>query len=86
MGIMPWKPMRGLTSLRRDMDHLWNRFFDNVPSFRQFEGEWNPSVDVTETNDNFIIKAELPGLDAKDVNLSMTGNLLTIKGQKKKER
>ena len=85
MELTPWKPMRGLTSLRRDMDDLWNRFFTNVPSIRQFENEWNPSVDVTETKDSFIVKAELPGLETKDVNVSMTGNILTIKGEKKKE-
>ena len=79
MELMPWRPMRGLTSLRRDMDDLWNRFFTDVPSIRQIEGEWNPSVDITETKENFVVKAELPGLDAKDVNVSITGNLLTQK-------
>ena len=85
MELMPWRPMIGLTSLMRDMDDLWNRFFTNVPSIRQIEGEWNPSVDITETKENFVVKAELPGLDGKDVNVSITGNLLTIKGEKKKE-
>ena len=47
--------------------------------------EWAPSVDVSETKDNFVVKAELPGLDAKDVNVSISGDMLTIKGEKKKE-
>jgi len=46
--------------------------------------EWLPSVDISETKKNFIVKAELPGLDAKDVNVSLPGDLLTIKGEKKK--
>jgi HSP20 family protein len=85
MELMPWRPMGGLTSLRREMDDLWNRFFKDVPSIRQFEEEWAPSADITETKDDFIVKAELPGMEAKDVNVSITGNLLTIKGEKEKE-
>ncbi|MFC1838127.1 Hsp20/alpha crystallin family protein [Thermodesulfobacteriota bacterium] len=86
MELMPWRPAGGLTSLRREMDDLWSRFFNNAPVIGQFEGEWTPSVDVTETKDSFIVKAELPGLEAKDINVSLTGNLLTIKGEKKKEK
>lgn len=85
MELMPWRPMGGLTSLRREMDDLWSRFFKDVPYIRQFEGEWSPSVDVTETKDDFIVRAELPGLESKDVNVSITENLLTIRGEKKKE-
>ena len=50
-----------------------------------FSEEWTPSVDVSEPEDKLLIKAELPGLEAKDVNISISGNLLTIKGEKKKE-
>ncbi|MBN2469004.1 MAG: Hsp20/alpha crystallin family protein [Deltaproteobacteria bacterium] len=42
-------------------------------------------VDISETEDNFIVGAEIPGLEAKDVNLTISGDLLTIKGEKKKE-
>jgi len=41
-------------------------------------------VDVSETKDNFMIKAELPGMDEKDLNVSISGNVLTIKGERKK--
>jgi HSP20 family molecular chaperone IbpA len=47
---------------------------------------WAPSVDISETKDNFIVKAEIPGLEAKDVNVTISGDLLTIKGEKKKEQ
>jgi len=42
-----------------------------------------PSVDVSETKNNFVVKAELPGLEAKDVNVSISADVLTIKGEKK---
>jgi HSP20 family protein len=86
MELVPWRPFGGeLSSLRREMDDLWNRFFGETPTARRLAEEWWPSVDVSETKDNFVIKAELPGLDAKDVEVSISGNVLTLKGEKKKE-
>ena len=85
MELVPWRPFSGLSTLRKEMDDLWNRFFSDMPTVRGFEGEWSPSVDVSETKDSFVVKAELPGLVAEDVNVSISGNLLTIRGEKKKE-
>jgi len=85
MELMPWKPFSGLGSLKKEMDDLWDRFFTDLPVMRRFEGDWSPTVDVSETKDSFVVKAELPGLDAKDVNVSISGNMLIIKGEKKKE-
>ena len=85
MEIVPWKPFGELSSFRGEMDRLWNRFLGGTPFGRTFTEEWLPSVDVTETKDNLLIKAELPGLEAKDVNVSVSGDILTIKGEKKKE-
>jgi HSP20 family protein len=56
-----------------------------TPLARRLSEEWWPSVDMSETKDNFIVKAELPGLEAKDVDVSISGDVLTIKGEKKKE-
>ena len=50
-----------------------------------FTEKWLPAVDISETKDGLIVKAELPCLDAKDVNVSISGDLLTMKGEKKKE-
>ncbi len=67
------------------MDKIWNRLLGETPFARTFTEEWFPSVDISETEDKLLIKAELPGLEAKDVNVSISGDLLTIKGEKKKE-
>ena len=86
MQLIPWRPFGGeLSSFHREMDRLWDRFFGETPFARLPSEEWAPSIDVSETKDNFIVKAELPGLEAKDVNVTVSGNLLTIKGEKKKE-
>jgi HSP20 family protein len=68
------------------MDKLWDRFFGDrtVPSL--FSEEWCPSVDISETKDKIVIKADLPGLEKKDVQVNVTGNVLTIKGEKAKEK
>jgi HSP20 family protein len=86
MDIVPWKPFDELTTLRREMDSLWNRFFPEAPFFERYTThEWLPTIDLTETKDKLLIKAELPGLEAKDVDLSISGDILTIRGEKKKE-
>jgi HSP20 family protein len=86
MDIIPWRPIgRELDSLRQEMDRLWDRFVGETPLVRRITGEWWPTADVSETKDNFVIKAELPGMDASDVSVSISGNMLNIKGEKKKE-
>ncbi len=86
MDIVPWKPFNELSTMRREMDSLWSRFFPEAPFFERYTThEWLPTIDLTETKDKLLIKADLPGLEAKDVDLSITGDLLTIRGEKKKE-
>ena len=86
MEIIPWRPFGGeLSSLRQEMDRLWDRFVGELPLARRISGEWSPTVDVSEAKDNFIIEAELPGIDEKDVSVTISGDVLTIKGEKKKE-
>ena len=85
MEIVPWTPFGELRSFRREMDDLWHRFFGETrfPGLvsREWQ-EWLPSVDVSETKDKLLIKAELPGIEPKDVNVSISGDILTIKGKK----
>jgi HSP20 family protein len=50
------------------------------------EGVWSPSVDVSETKDNVVIKAEIPGMTKDDVKISIQDNVITLKGEKKQEK
>ena len=85
MELIPWKRLDELTSFRKEMDSLFKRFFGETPLLRRVREEWHPTVDFSETKDKFVFKAELPGLEVKDIDVSISGDILTIKGEKKKE-
>jgi HSP20 family protein len=68
------------------MDKLWGRFFEDWPSVKPLRGEWAPSLDVSETKQNVVVKGEVPGMDPKDIDISYADGVLTIKGEKKQEQ
>jgi HSP20 family protein len=86
MELVPWKPFREISTLRKEMDNLLNRFFGKSSLAEAFGGEWSPTMDVSETASSIVVKAELPGLEVKDIDVSMSGDVLTIKGEKRKEQ
>ena len=87
MNIVPWKPFGELTTLRKEMDSLWDRFFPETPfKERYLTHEWLPSIDLKETKDKLVVRAELPGLDTKDVDITLNEDVLTIRGEKKEEK
>ena len=81
--ITPLRPIRELTNLRRELDDYWDSFFGKRDVLSK--GAWIPAVDISETKDALIIKAEMPGMDPKEVEISLTGDLLEIKGEKKQK-
>ena len=72
--------------LRREMERFFDRFAEPVlePFATMTAGAWAPMLDVTETKDAMIVTAELPGVDAKEIGIELTGDLLTLKGEKEK--
>ncbi len=86
MALVPWRPFEDFGTLRREMDRLLERFFGEPVGPERPTGMWTPRTDVTETKDSVSITAELPGLEAKDVEVSVSGDMLTIKGEKKAEK
>jgi HSP20 family protein len=81
--LTPWRPFE-FDRIRREMDRLWDSFLEEGHVRRA--GDWLPSIDVSETKSDLVIKAELPGMDPKDIDISMNNGFLTIKGEKKHER
>lgn len=86
MELMPWKPFQELARLRDEMDRLREEFFGERRFFAPSERRWRPSLDVAETKDKLIVTAEIPGMGAEDIDISVSGDTLTIKGEKKQER
>jgi len=74
--------------LRREMDSLFDNFFRgfDMEPFQSSMVSFNPKVDVTENDKEIRISAELPGMDEKDIDVSLHNNMLTIKGEKKEEK
>ncbi len=73
-------------SLQREIDRLFEDFTGGWPAFGAGKSELLPSMDVTETDKEIEITAELPGLEEKDVQINVADNLLTIRGEKKAEK
>lgn len=75
-------------SLRREMDSLFDNFFlgFDMEPFESRSGGFSPRIDVTEDGKGIKISAELPGMDEKDIDLSIQNDMLTIKGEKKEEK
>jgi HSP20 family protein len=74
-----------LGNLHREIDRLFDRFFEDrdLMSFRN--GALSPQIDVEERDKELVVTADLPGVDDKDVDVELSGDLLTIKGEKKAE-
>jgi len=86
VAIRPFRPLRGLRELRGEMDRLWDGF-PRFPRFRTLieEPEW-PAVDVFDRNGSLIVKADVPGMTAKDIEVNVTEDGITISGERSEEK
>ena len=88
MALVRWDPARELDTLQGEMNRLFSSFFD-TPRSGGGNGaparRWIPAMDLVETEDNFVLKADLPGLTESDVNIELEANVLTISGERKTE-
>jgi HSP20 family protein len=78
-----WEPMREMMSLREAMDRLFDDAFTRPISVSGVSGM--PAIDMYQTNDDVVVKATLPGLKAEDVDITVTGETLTLRGEFKQE-
>ncbi len=81
--LMPWT---GMAAVRREMDRLFDRFLE--PRWDELEGvkEWWPKIDMSETKDAIVVKAEIPGVEQNDIQVLLQEQILTIKGEKRHEK
>ncbi|MCC6907520.1 MAG: Hsp20/alpha crystallin family protein [Phycisphaerales bacterium] len=93
MNLIPWNrrnPADGdLVRFRHEVDNMFNRFFNDPwgaiePKFRS-EG-WLPAVDVSENDAEVTVRAEMPGVETKDLDINILGNTLSIAGKKEEKK
>jgi len=86
--IVRWDPLKEMTTLQDRMNRVFEETWGRTRRAEEdyVTGSWMPAVDVRETKEAVEIQAELPGIDPKDVNVSVEGGVLTIKGSRQFEK
>ena len=82
--LMTWDPLRDVSTMREDMERLFDSMLGRYPRERE-QALWAPAVDVEETNDAMVIRAELPGMKREDIKVRVAEDTVTISGERKHE-
>jgi len=89
MAIVRWEPFRDLQAVQDRLNRVFDEAFRGAPRGGDDEwalgGQWAPSVDIYENDGNLVLKAELPGIEPKDVDVRVENNVLTLRGERKFE-
>ncbi|UJS16043.1 MAG: Hsp20/alpha crystallin family protein [Candidatus Jettenia sp.] len=82
--LTKWSYLPTISSLQNEMNRMMDRIFreGNLTE----TGMWLPPIDLSETNDKITVKAEIPGIDSKDIDISIQENTLFLKGEKREEK
>jgi HSP20 family protein len=87
MALIRWEPVREPGTVQNEVNRLFNSFFDTpTPTHRVAARRWVPAIDVVETETDFVLKADLPGLSEDDVAIELDDNVLTISGERSSGR
>jgi HSP20 family protein len=89
MALIRWEPVRELNTIQSEMNRLFNTLFDAPGGGTGGNGaamrRWIPPMDLVETQDDFVLRADLPGLTEDDVKIELADNVLTVSGERKAE-
>ncbi len=86
MNIVKYDPFRDLRTLQDEMNRLFSGTFSRDSQDEVLRGAWSPSVDIFENKNEIVLEAELPGMSAEDVNISIENNVLTLHGERRFEK
>lgn len=88
MSLVRWQPMRELETLRRQMDRLFEDFWSDraVPMLPSGEMTWMPAIELKETDTELVLKAAIPGINAKDLDVQVSEDAVTIAGEHQDEQ
>jgi HSP20 family protein len=84
MAVIRWEPVGELNTIQNEMNRLFNTLFDQPQPRERGGGErrWIPAMDLVETADHYVLRADLPGVREDDVTVQLEDNVLTIAGQR----
>src|SRR5215210_3972788 len=87
MTIVRWEPLRELSSLQSEMNRLFNTVFDAPSSggSQTVLRRWVPAMDLVESGDHFVLRADLPGMSEEDIEIELEDGTLTVSGERKAE-
>ncbi len=83
--ITRWDPFSDMVSLQEDMNRLFSDFWGRGRGRGITDGFWAPLVDLEETKDEVVVKAEIPGMRKEDIKLQVSGDTLAIMGERRQE-
>ena len=83
--LIRWEPTRDFMTLREAMNHLFDDAFTRPFSLSVRDGWSAPAIDMYQTDDDIVVKASIPGFNAEEVQISVTGEILTLRGEMKHE-
>ena len=88
MAVVRWDPFQDLITLQDRMNHIFEQTMARSRGEREGVGAsaWSPPVDIYETADSLMLKAELPGLSKDDIDIQVRDNRLTLKGERRHEK
>ena len=86
MAIVKYNPFRELRAMQEQMNRLLDLAWNREPGEELREGVWQPPVDIYEDEEVVVIKAELPGIDQKDIDVKIENNTLTLRGERKHDQ
>jgi HSP20 family protein len=83
MTIVRWEPLREFGTLQNEMNRLFNTVFDTPSPNTGALRRWVPAMDLVESDDHFLLRADLPGLSEDDVTIEFEDGTLTVSGERK---
>ncbi len=89
MSIIRWQPFREIDTIRQQINHLldeWMHGQEHESLFPKLNATWTPAVELKETDTDIILKAEVPGIEAKDLDVEVSTDVVAIAGEYKQEK
>src|SRR6476469_10672420 len=83
MAVIRWQPFQEIETMRRQMEQMFDEL---AGSERQSATSWKPAIELQDTDENLILRAEIPGVDAKDIDVHVTREAVAISGQHRFEK